>query len=130
MMHACIALGTAIIFGPRHLHFASIGTHLLENSIGIGRRASNNTEYSRIAFANCEMRKTLAGDSGVSLCVSRSVNDSGAKIYTSSSVGMHGMLFHYYTTSVLEVFELVQHISEIPSAKRCTSLHHSCPYII
>lgn len=90
MMHTCIALGISIIFGPKYLRLDSIGTHLLENSIGIGRSVSNSTEYSRIvwAFANCEMRKKLAGDYGLSLYVSRRVNDGGAKIDTSSAVGL------------------------------------------
>ena len=35
MLHTCLALGIAINFGPAHTRLDAIGSHLIENAIGI-----------------------------------------------------------------------------------------------
>ena len=91
MMHTCLAFGIAIVFGPKNLRLDAIGTHLLENTIGIARSVSNSTEYERIlsAFANAQMRKEIAKKWQLTLYVSRRVNDGGVKIDTMSSTGVN-----------------------------------------
>ena len=90
MVHTCLALGIAINFGPAQTRLDAIGTHLLENAIGIARSVSNSCQFSRIttAFANGEMRRDLARNIGVQLYVSRRINDGGAKIETESRDGL------------------------------------------
>ena len=90
MLHTCLALGIAINFGPAQTRLDAIGTHLLENAIGIARSVSNSCQFSRIttAFANGEMRKELARKIGVQLYVSRRINDGGAKVQTNSRDGL------------------------------------------
>lgn len=90
MMNTCLALGIAMSFGPKTLRLDAIGTHLIENQIGIARSTSNNTAYDRIisAFANSEMRKAIASECGLTLYVSHRVNDGGAKISTSQTEGL------------------------------------------
>lgn len=90
MMHTLIAYGIALSYGPRHLRLDAIGTHLVENAIGIARSTSNSTEYPRIltAFANAEIRKELAHELDVELYVSRRINDGGAKVMTLSESGV------------------------------------------
>ena len=90
MMHTCLAFGIAIVFGPKNLRLDSIGTHLIENTIGIARSVSNSTDYERIlsAFANAQMRKEIANKLGLTLYVSHRVNDGGAKVDTQSATGL------------------------------------------
>ena len=90
LLHTVLAFGIAIAFGPQHLRLEAIGTHLVENAIGIARSISNNTDYQRIlsAFANSEMRKDLAGELDLLLYVSRRINDGGAKINTLDDSGV------------------------------------------
>ena len=90
MMNTCLALGIAMTWGPKTLRLDAIGTHLIENQIGIARSTSNSTAYDRIisAFANSEMRKVFANECGLTLYVSHRVNDGGAKISTSQTEGL------------------------------------------
>ena len=84
MLHTCLALGIAVNYGPPSTRLDAVGTHLVENAIGIARTVSNSCQFSRIvsAFANSELRKTLAREAGLTLYVSRRINDGGAKINT------------------------------------------------
>ena len=90
MMHTCLALGIAIEFGPKDLRLDAIGTHLLENTIGIARSVSNSTDYEKIvsAFANAQIRKEIAKKWNLTLYVSHRVNDGGAKISTDATTGV------------------------------------------
>ena len=90
LLHTALAFGIAIAFGPPHLRLEAIGTHLVENAIGIARSISNNTDYQRIlsAFANSEMRKDLASELDLLLYVSKRINDGGAKINTLDDSGV------------------------------------------
>ena len=90
MMHTCIAFGLVIAHGPDRVRLDSIGTHLVENAIGLARTTSNSTDYDKIisAFANSEMRKQLAADLDIKIHVQRRINDGGAKIDTLSDDGI------------------------------------------
>ena len=93
MIHTCIALGISLVNGPQHVRLDSIGTHLVENAIGIARSVSNSTDYERIvsAFANSEMRKEIGEKWQLSLHVQHRINDGGAKVDTLSNSGLqHG----------------------------------------
>ena len=84
MMHTCIALGITLDYGPRNVRLDSVGTHLVENAIGLARTLSNSSDFHNIvaAFANSEMRKSVAMRHGVRLHVPRRVNDGGVKVDT------------------------------------------------
>ena len=84
MMHTCLALGIAMLFGPNTLRLDALGTHLVDNAIGISRTVANSTKYESIcsAFATAELRKTIAQKYGITLHIPKRVNDGGAKIDT------------------------------------------------
>ena len=84
MMHSCLAIGICLLFGPRTLRLDAIGTHIVENSIGLARSVANSTKYTNIlsAFARSEIRKKIARKYNIKLRVSRRVNDGGAKVDT------------------------------------------------
>ena len=84
MMHSCLALGIAILFGPNDLRLDALGTHLVENAIGVSRSIANSTKYDSIcsAFATAEVRKEIARKYGITLYIPKRVNDGGAKINT------------------------------------------------
>lgn len=90
MMNTCLALGITIRFGPNDTRLDAVGTHLVENSIGIARSVSNNSEYDSIisAFAKAEMKKDIASNLGIELYVSNRINDGGAKITPQSTDGL------------------------------------------
>ena len=90
MMNTCLALGITIRFGPNDTRLDAVGTHLVENSIGIARSVSNNPEYDSIisAFAKAEMKKDIASNLGINLYVSSRINDGGAKITPQSADGL------------------------------------------
>ena len=90
MMHTCLGLGLALTWGPNYVRLDAIGTHLVENSIGIARSTSNSPDFGRIvsAFANGDMRKRIAHDQGLELHVPRRVNDGGMKVNTLSDGGI------------------------------------------
>ena len=90
MLHTCLALGIAINFGPEKTRLDAVGTHLVENSIGIARSVSNSSQFDRIlsAFANAEMRKDLAEELALQLYISHRINDGGAKIEPNVTTGV------------------------------------------
>lgn len=90
MLNTCLGFGLALARGPKTLRLDSIGSHLVENQIGTARSVSNSTNFAKIvtAFANCDMRKNLAQDLGVTIHVSRRINDGGAKIDTIEDRGV------------------------------------------
>ena len=63
----------------------SLGTHLVENSIGIARQQSSDPRWRQIltAFAHSEVRKRIAARYGLKLSVSGRINDGGCKADTS-----------------------------------------------
>lgn len=82
MIHTCLSFGISMTFGPNLLRLGALGTHLVENTIGIARCVSNSSDYARIvsAFANAETRKTLARKYDITLHIPKRVTDGGAKI--------------------------------------------------
>ena len=90
MMHTCLALGISINYGPKITRLDAVGTHLVENTIGIARTVSNSSQFNKIvsAFANSEMRKSLAQDLELQIYVSRRINDGGTKIEVNSKEGI------------------------------------------
>ena len=90
MLHSCLAFGIGLRFGPERLRLDAIGTHLVENSIGVARSTANSTRWSSIAsaFAAAEVRKDIARKYIVQLRVSKRINDGGAKVSTLSDEGV------------------------------------------
>lgn len=90
MMHSCLSFGISLLFGPRRLRLDSLGTHLVENTIGVARSTANSTRFELIlsAFASAELRKELAKKYGIKLRVSKRVNDGGAKVDTLADEGV------------------------------------------
>ena len=87
MIHTCLSFGISMVFGPGHVRLDALGTHLVENAIGIARCVSNSSDYSRIvsAFANAEIRKRLARKWNITLHIPKRITDGGAKINTIQS---------------------------------------------
>ena len=90
MMNTCLAFGLALTSGPRNVRLDAIGTHLVENFIGVARSTSNSTDFKRIitAFANGDMRKTIGHGHSLKLHVARRINDGGVKVDTGTSEGL------------------------------------------
>lgn len=90
MLNTCIAFGLVLRFGPRRVRLDAVGTHLVENAIGVARMTSNSTDYERIiaAFANGEQRKRLANELDLTIHVPRRINDGGAKVDTLTDEGV------------------------------------------
>ena len=90
MLHTCLAFGIALAYGPKHLRLDSLGTHLVENTIGQARTTSNGPKFETIvsAFAKSEVRKRLPLKYNIKLYVSRRINDGGAKVDTQSTEGI------------------------------------------
>ena len=90
ILHTCLALGIALMFGPRNIRLDSIGTHLVENTIGLARTISNSPKFDAIiaAFAKAELRKKLALKYNIKLYIPRRINDGGAKVDTLSAEGV------------------------------------------
>lgn len=84
MMHSCLALGISMLFGPTNLRLDALGTHLVENAIGVSRSIANSTKYETIssAFATAELRKEISRKYDITLYLPKRVNDGGAKINT------------------------------------------------
>ena len=60
----------------------SLGTHLVENMIGIARSTSSDPRWQVIlsSFAHAELRKQLANKLNVTLYVSKRINQGGCKL--------------------------------------------------
>lgn len=68
----------------------SIGTHLVENVIGIARQASSDPRFDRImsTYAHAEIRKHIALKYGLVLHVSGRIGDAGCKCDRRSEVSI------------------------------------------
>ena len=99
ILHTCLAFGISLFYGPTNVRLDSIGTHLVENAIGLARTISNNPKFEAIisAFAKAEVRKTLAAKYNLRLYIPRRINDGGAKVNTLSEDGVkHDESWHAY----------------------------------
>ena len=81
ILNSLVAFGVCLYYGDDDLRFDSLGTHLVENAIGIARQDSNDPRWDRIwtAFAHAEMRKRIAKQYRIILYVPGRINDGGAK---------------------------------------------------
>ena len=63
ILNSLVAFGVVLIFGDERLRTDALGTHLVENSIGIARQTSFDPRWERILATYChaEERKELAG---------------------------------------------------------------------
>ena len=82
ILNTIVALGVAIRFGPPDLRMDAIGSHLVENSIGLARSSSYDPRWQRIlrSFTNSELRKQLALKLGITLHIQKRINAGGCKI--------------------------------------------------
>ena len=60
----------------------ALGTHLVENAIGIARATSFDPRYERIVttYTHAEMRKVIAGKLGLTIHIPGRINHGGCKI--------------------------------------------------
>ena len=82
IINTLVAFGITLIFGEDTIRMDSLGTHLVENAIGIARQDTSDPRWTRIltSFAHAEMRKRLARKHGIKLHVQGRLNDGGCKI--------------------------------------------------
>ena len=83
ILNTLVAFGVCLSFGTGYLRLDSLGTHLVENSIGIARVGSHgDPRYDRVkcAYTHAELRKELAIQTGVKLYVPGRINDGGCKL--------------------------------------------------
>lgn len=83
MLNTLTAFGVALSFGRENLRMDSLGTHLVENSIGLARAVSNgDARYERVltAYAHADLRKELSANMGIRLHVPGRINDGGCKL--------------------------------------------------
>ena len=82
MINTLCAFGVALVFGSDALRMDSLGTHLVENAIGIARSTSSDHRYERIltTYTHNELRKELAANLEIPLHVQGRINDGGCKV--------------------------------------------------
>ena len=90
MLHSCLSFGISLWTGPNKLRLDAMGTHLVENAIGVARSTANSTRYSAIvsAFATAELRKDIARKYDIQLRVPKRLNDGGLKVDTVADGGL------------------------------------------
>ena len=81
MLNSLVALGIALSKGDDDLRLDSLGTHLVENAIGIARQDSNDPRWVRIlsSFTHAEMRKRIARKHKIVIHVQGRINAGGVK---------------------------------------------------
>ena len=82
MLNTLAAFGVSLYFGCDNIRMDALGTHLVENNIGIARASSSDPRYERIiqTFTHAQVRKEIAGRHGIQLHVQGRVNDGGCKV--------------------------------------------------
>ena len=82
MLNTLCAFGVTLVFGSDALRMDSLGTHLVENAIGIARSTSSDHRCERIlaTYAHNELRKEFAAHLDLSLRVQGRLNYGGCKI--------------------------------------------------
>ena len=104
MLHTCIALAISLRHGPRFVRMDALGTHLVENRIGIARASSHDPRWARI-LSHCsasELRKRLATKHKLQLYVPHRINHGGAKVDTCLSLGLQ--LPNWDASDIVEMF--------------------------
>ena len=82
ILNTLVFFGVALTFGAENIRMDALGTHLVENAIGLARAASSDPRYERIiqTYARAEVKKEIAADLGVTLHVQGRVNHGGCKV--------------------------------------------------
>ena len=82
MMNSLIASAIVLVFTSNFVRMDSVGTHLVENSIGIARQTSNDPRWERIitTFSHAALRKKIARKYGIQIHIQGRVNDGGCKV--------------------------------------------------
>lgn len=82
ILNTLVMFGVALTFGCENMRMDALGTHLVENSIGIARASSNDPRYERIiqTYTHSEVKKEIAAKLGISLYVHGRVNHGGCKV--------------------------------------------------
>lgn len=82
MLNTLAAFGVSLIFGAENIRMDALGTHMVENAIGIARATSSDPRYERIVttYTHGELRKSLARDLGLTLHVRGRINAGGCKV--------------------------------------------------
>ena len=82
MLNTIAAFGAVLFFGGNKTRMDSLGTHLVENAIGIARSTSADPRYERIlsTFAHNELRKEIALENGLTIHVQGRLNQGGCKL--------------------------------------------------
>ena len=82
MLNTLCAVGLTLGFGSDSLRMDSLGTHMVENVIGLARTTSSDPRYDRIisTYAHNEIRRRLAAKLGLVLRVQGRINHGGCKI--------------------------------------------------
>ena len=82
MLNTLCGFGVALQFGSDSIRMDSLGTHLVENAIGVARSTSADPRCTRIisTYARNELRKEIAERLGLTLYVQGRLNAGGCKI--------------------------------------------------
>ena len=82
MMNSLIATAIALLFSTDYVRIDGVGTHLVENNIGLARQTSSDPRWERIitTFAHTEIRKNIARNYGFKLHNQGRINDGGCKV--------------------------------------------------
>ena len=82
MLNTLVVFGVTLRFGCENVRMDALGTHLVENCIGIARASSSDPRYERIiqTYAHAEIRKEIAAKIGITLYVPGRVNHGGCKV--------------------------------------------------
>lgn len=92
IINSLIAFGISIAYQEGDMRFGALGTHIVENIIGLARQDSSDPRWERIlaVFAHIEHKKRLAELYSIVLYVSGRVNDAGCKGRIDSDAGAIG----------------------------------------
>ena len=82
MLNTLACFGSILFFGVDRLRMDCLGTHLVENAIGIARSTSSDPRYERVltTFSHNELRKELAMKHSIQLHVPARINKGGCKL--------------------------------------------------
>ena len=82
MLNTLVTFGVVLFFGADNVRLDALGTHLVENAIGIARSTSHDPRYECIlaTYVHNELRKMFADDLGITIHIPGRVNSGGCKV--------------------------------------------------
>ena len=82
MLNTLVAFGVSLTFGCDNIRMDSLGTHLVENAIGIARATSSDPRFERIVstYTRAELRKEIAARHHLTIHVPGRINAGGCKV--------------------------------------------------